>query len=207
MMIVDDHSVVRRGLGTFLQAKADLHLVGEACSGMEALHLCEKVRPDVILMDLVMPHMDGATATRLIRERYPDMCIIALTSFKEKALIQGALRAGAISYLLKTVSAEDLAETIRAACAGRPTLSPEAVQALIEAEKPALGHDLSDREREVLALLVQGLSNPEIARRLCITRATVKAHVSHILEKLEATNRAEAVALAVQHQLVDTRED
>jgi NarL family two-component system response regulator LiaR len=132
--------------------------------------------------------------------------VIALTSFQEKELVRDALRAGAISYLLKNVSADDLAEAIRAACAGRSTLAPEALQALVQADdqEPAPGHDLSEREREVLALLVEGLSNPEIAARLSVSRSTAKAHVSNILSKLGVSNRAEAVALAVQHNLVPT---
>lgn len=205
VMIVDDHGMVRRGLAAFLKVSANLKLVGEARNGQEALKVCEQAQPDVILMDLVMPEMDGPAATRLIRERYPQTQIIALTSFQEKELVQEALRAGAISYLLKNVSADDLAEAIRAAHAGRSTLAPEAVQALIQIEnqEPPPGFDLSARERQVLALLVEGLSNPEIAERLVVSRSTVKAHVSNILSKLSVSNRAEAVALAVQHNLAD----
>jgi NarL family two-component system response regulator LiaR len=204
VMIVDDHGMVRRGLAAFLKINSDLALVGEARNGKEALQMCERVQPDVILMDLVMPEMDGPTTTRLIRERYPQVQVIALTSFQEKDLVQDALRAGAISYLLKNVSADNLAEAIRAAYVGRSTLAPEAVQALIheESQEPSPGHDLSAREREVLALLIEGLSNPEIAERLSVSRSTAKAHVSNILSKLGASNRAEAVALAVQHDLV-----
>jgi NarL family two-component system response regulator LiaR len=204
VMIVDDHGMVRRGLAAFLRVFADLELVGEARNGTQAIHVCEQVRPDVILMDLVMPEMDGTAAARMIREQYPHVQVIALTSFQEKELVRDALRAGAISYLLKNVSADDLAEAIRAACAGRSTLAPEALQALVQADdqEPTPGHDLSDREREVLALLVEGLSNPEIAARLSVSRSTAKAHVSNILSKLGVSNRAEAVALAVQHNLV-----
>jgi NarL family two-component system response regulator LiaR len=204
VMIVDDHGMVRRGLAAFLRVFADLELVGEARNGKQAIQVCEQVRPDVILMDLVMPEMDGTAAARMIREQYPHVQVIALTSFQEKELVRDALRAGAISYLLKNVSADDLAEAIRAACAGRSTLAPEALQALVQADdqEPTPGHDLSDREREVLALLVEGLSNPEIAARLSVSRSTAKAHVSNILSKLGVSNRAEAVALAVQHNLV-----
>jgi serine phosphatase RsbU (regulator of sigma subunit)/DNA-binding NarL/FixJ family response regulator len=135
VMIVDDHDMVRRGLATILRVKADLELVGEASNGQEALHVCKRVQPDVILMDLVMPKMDGAAATRAIREHCSQIQVIALTSFTEKDLVQGALEAGAIGYLLKNVSAEELADAIRAAHAGRPTVAPEAAQVLAQAER------------------------------------------------------------------------
>jgi NarL family two-component system response regulator LiaR len=204
VMIVDDHDMVRRGLVTFLMVCPDLELVGEATDGEEALRLCEQVRPDVILMDLVMPKMNGTEATRAIRERWPQVQVVALTSFQEKKLVQGALQAGAISYLLKNVTVDELGEAIRAAYAGRPTLAPEATQALIQAtsQGPAPGHDLTPREREVLALMIEGLNNPEIAGRLGVSRSTARAHVSSILSKLGVSNRAEAVALAVRRKLV-----
>lgn len=204
VMLVDDHDMVRRGLAAFLKAKTDLELVGEARDGREALQICERTQPDVILMDLLMPKMGGAEATQIILENFPGVHIIALTSFGEKELVQEALQAGAISYLLKNVSADDLAEAIRAAQAGRSTLAPEAFQALIEArsQPPSVGHDLTPREHEVLELLVEGLTNPEIAERLTVSRSTARAHVSHILSKLDVSNRAEAVALALKQGLV-----
>jgi NarL family two-component system response regulator LiaR len=204
VMIVDDHDMVRRGLSAFLKAKSDLQLVGEARNGREALAVCEQVQPDVVLMDLVMPEMSGADAARAIRERCPEVQVIALTSFQDKELVQEALRAGAISYLLKNVSANELADAIRAAHSGRSTLAPEAAQALVQSatQEPGPGHDLTPREREVLALMVEGLTNPQIAERLVVSRSTAKAHVSNVLSKLGVSNRAEAIALAIQHKIL-----
>ena len=206
VMIVDDHAVVRSGLGAFLLAYDDLELVAEAGSGQEAVRVCSTAQPDVVLMDLVMPEMDGATATRAIRQECPDVQVIALTSFKEEDLVQRALQAGAIGYLLKNVTGDELARAIREAKAGRPTLAPEAAQALIHTATrptgPALGFDLSAREKEVLGLMVDGLNNPDIADRLIVSRSTVKFHVSSILSKLGAGSRTEAVAMALQHHLV-----
>jgi NarL family two-component system response regulator LiaR len=205
VLLVDDHAVVRSGLSAFLLAYDDLELVGQAGSGEEAVRICDRVRPDVVLMDLVMPGMDGAQATRAIRERCPTIQVIALTSFKEQELVEGALEAGAIGYLLKNVSADELARAIHEAHIGRPTLSPEAAQVLIQArrEAPKVGFDLTEREREVLALLVEGLNNPEIAERLVVSRSTIKFHVSSILSKLGVASRTEAVAVAVKEGLLD----
>lgn len=203
VMVVDDHMMVRRGLGTVLKVYKDLELVGEADKGETAVQLCAQLQPDVVLMDMVMADMDGAAATRLIRRQFPTIQVIALTSFKDDILVQSALQAGAISYLLKDVSANDLVEAIRAAYAGRATLSPEATQALIQAAKqdPVPGHDLTEREREVLMLMAEGLNNTQIAGRLTVSPSTIKSHVSSILAKLGVTSRTEAVALALRHKL------
>jgi NarL family two-component system response regulator LiaR len=207
VLIVDDQPVVRSGLSAFLMAYDDLELAGEAGNGGEAVQLCQQLRPDVIIMDMMMPGLNGAKATQAIRAHQPGAKIIALTSFKDEDLVQQALQAGAISYLLKNVTADDLAEAIRAAHRGRSTLAPEATQALLRAAAhppaPTPGFDLTNREREVLALLVQGLNNPDIAQKLVVSRSTVKFHVSSILSKLGAASRTEAVALAVQHRLVN----
>ncbi len=204
VMIVDDHAVVRSGLAAFLTVFDDLKLVQEAGSGREAVEKCQQIEVDVVLMDLMMPDMDGAEATKIIRSKTPNTQILVLTSFKQEELVHKALQAGAIGYLLKNVSADELAQAIRAAHAGRPTLAPEAAAALIHAAtKPSEPHfDLTPRELEVLSLLVKGLNNPAIAKQLVISRSTVKFHVSSILSKLEAASRTEAVALAVQHNLV-----
>ena len=203
VLVVDDHTMVRRGLATFLKIFDDLELAGEAASGQEAIQLCAQLQPDVVLMDMVMPDMDGASATRLIRKQSPSVQVLALTSFKEEILVQSALQAGAIGYLLKDVSADELAQAIRAAHAGRSTLSPEAAQALVHAtsQPPAPGIDLTERELEVLSLIVEGLNNSQIAARLTVSPSTVKSHVSSILSKLEVTSRTEAVSLALSNRL------
>ena len=204
VMIVDDHPMVRLGLSTFLKVYDDLELVGEADDGEAALQLCGEVSPDVVLMDMVMPTMDGVAATRAIRQQFPNAQVIALTSFKEEGLVEKALQAGAIGYLLKDVSADKLVAAIRSAHKGRATLSPEATQILVEAanKPPPPGHDLTKREWAVLALLVEGLNNTQIAHRLGVSSSTVKTHVSTILSKFGVESRTEAAALALRHHLI-----
>ena len=205
VMLVDDHNVVRSGLATFLSAYEDFELVGEAKNGLEAIQLCRTHKPDVILMDLMMPEMDGIAATRAILADYPEIKIIAMTSFEEEKLVQGVLSAGAISYLIKNVSSEELAKAIRDAASGRSTLSPEAARVLIQATRPTPKQplfDLTEREHEVLILVVEGQSNQQIADALVISLATVKAHISNILSKLQVSSRAEAISYAIKHKLV-----
>jgi NarL family two-component system response regulator LiaR len=205
-MTVDDHEIFRGGIAFALDAYEDLELVGGAHSGEEALRLCEQARPDVILMDMRMPGLDGAETTRAIRQQYPQVQVLALTSFYDEQLVQRAMAAGAIGYLLKGVPVVELVEAVRAASAGRSTIDDQALQALIHAARsgPRLGDDLTEREQEVLALLVEGLSNPEIADRLVISLPTAKAHVGSILTKLRVSSRTEAATVAVKYNLVPT---
>jgi NarL family two-component system response regulator LiaR len=204
VMLVDDHNVVRSGLVTFLKAYEDLKLVGEAKNGLEAVSLCHQYKPDVILMDLMMPEMDGIAATCAILEDYPDIKIIAMTSFEEEELVHGVLAAGAISYLLKNVTSDELAKAIRDAALGRSTLSPEAARVLVQATRPTKQSlfELTDREMEVLNLVVQGQSNRQIADAMVVSIATVKAHISSILSKLQVSSRAEAIAFAIKNKLI-----
>jgi NarL family two-component system response regulator LiaR len=204
VLIVDDHEIIRTGIVYSLSTFHDLELVGEAGSGQEAVELCSETQPDVVLMDMLMPGMDGVQTTQAILEKHPQVQILALTSFHDKERVQRAMRVGAAGYLVKGVSASELAEAIRLARAGQTILSPEATEAFIKPDEPpaGLGHDLTEREREVLALLVKGSSNAEIAQRLTITISTTKHHVSSILSRLGVTSRAEAMALALEHGLV-----
>jgi NarL family two-component system response regulator LiaR len=204
VLLVDDHTVVRSGLGAVLMSYDDMSLVGEASNGEEAIRLCQQLKPDVVLMDLMMPVVDGVAATRTIHEKMPEIGIIALTSFNERDMVEGALKAGAMSYLLKTVSAAELIDAIRGAVAGKPSLSPEAAQVLVQGLKQdkSKQYDLTGREHEILGLMVEGLPNQEIAERLVVSQSTVKFHVSNILSKLEVNTRTEAVALALKSKLI-----
>jgi len=206
VLAVDDHQLLRRGIRFSLLSVDDIEVVAEAQNGEEAIQRCDEVQPDVVLMDMRLPgEMDGIAATRIIREQHPEVQVVALSSFHDRELVQGAMQAGAIGYLVKGAPAEELAVAIRAAHAGRPALAPEAVEVLVQPDvaAPALGHDLTARELEVLALLVEGLSNAAIAARMHFSVAAVKYHVSGILSKLGAANRTEAAALAREHGLLD----
>lgn len=203
VMLVDDHAVVRSGLSAFLSVHPDLELVGEAEDGEQAVLRANLLKPDVILMDLMMPGMDGVAATQAIKKQHPSIQIIALTSFQEDELVRNALKAGAVGYLMKNVNARELAAAIRAAKAGKMTLSPEAAQALVRATQQAQESDnLTEREHEVLKLMVEGLNNAEIAERLVVSLSTVKYHISNILMKLDVDNRVAAVTTAIQKKLV-----
>jgi len=203
IMLVDDHAVVRSGLGAFLSVNPDLELVGEAENGEQAVVGANLLKPDVILMDLMMPVMDGVAATQAIKKQNPQIQIVALTSFQEDELVQNALKAGAVGYLMKNVTARELAAAIKAAKDGKMTLSPEAAQALVRANQQAEETEtLTEREIEVLKLMVDGLNNAEIAERLVISLSTVKYHISNILQKLGVDNRVSAVSLALQRKMV-----
>lgn len=208
VLIVDDHLVVRRGLATLLRSFNDMMLVGEAQNGAEALELCATAHPDVILVDLVMPEMDGAEVTFTIRKRYPDIQVIMLTSWDEYTLVQRALDAGARGILLKNMSCDELAANIRRVHTGCPSLAPRSIEEIVRAApiptlRLAYSEELTEREREVLVLMTQGFTNAQIGEELIISRATAKAHVSSILSKLSVATRTEAVALAVQAHLTN----
>ena len=203
IVIADDHSVVRQGLRMFLGLDPELEVVGEAADGAEALRLARQLRPDVVLMDLLMPVMDGITATAAIRGELPDTEVLALTSVLEDASVVGAVRAGAIGYLLKDTQAEALCVAIKAAAAGQVQLTPRAAARLMQAvSAPESPEELTERETEVLRLLAQGQSNKQIARNLQIGEKTVKTHVSNILSKLGVQSRTQATLYAIRIGLV-----
>lgn len=203
IIIVDDHAMLRRGLGAFLMSYPDLKLVGEAVNGKEAVALCARERPDVVLMDLMMPVMDGIAATYLIRQALPETQVIALTSFSEARLIKEALEAGVISYLFKNISADDLANAIRAARDGISTYAPEVTDILAQSirQPRPMYETLTLREREVLSLMIKGLGNAEIAEALTISLSTAKSHVSSVLAKLGASSRIEAIVMVLEHNI------
>jgi len=204
VLVADDHSVVRGGLRLFMLAFSDLELVGEAENGQQAIDYCRLYEPDVVLMDLMMPEVNGVEATREISMKYPNIHVVILTSFPEQQLVQDAVAAGALGYMLKTASAHELVEAIRSAARGQATLAPEAVTALAKKSGTAAYHQsLTTREWEVYRLVVAGKGNSEIAKELMVSVSTTKYHVSNILSKLGVKNRSEAIAYAVQHHLTD----
>jgi NarL family two-component system response regulator LiaR len=207
LLIVDDHKVVRNGLQVFISLYDDIEVVGEARNGQQAVEQCATHQPDVVLMDMVMPVMDGPTATRLIREQFPKVQVVALTSFDEEEIVQRAIEAGAVGYLYKDVEEDELIDAIRSAREGRPVLAPEAMKALMDrtvapVESPAV-EPLTKREQEVLSLVAQGMTNPQIAEQLVISTSTVQFHVHNILGKLGVGTRTEAVAMAIQSKLIE----
>jgi NarL family two-component system response regulator LiaR len=205
VLIVDDHGVVREGLRAYLELEPDIQVVGEAKDGVEAVRRAAELQPDVVLMDLVMPNMDGVDATSRIKQQQPATHVIILTSFLDDERVVPAIRAGATSYLLKDVAATDLARAIRGARAGQAQLHPEVARRLMQQvtspRKPDAGAQLTDREREVLRLLADGRSNKEIARALVVSERTVKGHVSNILGKLGLQDRTQAALFAVRNGL------
>jgi NarL family two-component system response regulator LiaR len=204
VLLVDDHEMVRRGLAVFLNSFDDLHMIGEAANGKEALDMCRQLDPDVILMDILMPEMDGIEATKLILAEFPQTKIIAMTSFEKEDVVTEVIRNGAIGFLMKNASIDELAAAIRNAYVGKPTLAPEAAQILMSAasKPPEPSYELTKRELDVLAQMVDGRSNPQIAELLSISRSTVKTHVSNILGKLNVGSRVEAVKLALENKLL-----
>ncbi len=203
VLVVDDHKVVRKGLRTFISVNDDLELVGEAGNGEEAIDQVAAVHPDVVLMDLKMPVMDGPTAIAEIRNRFPQVQIVALTSFDDESLAQRALEAGAIGYLFKDAEEEELISAIRMAGDGKGVVAREAMQALLHRSDDDYGVRLTEREHEILALVARGLTNPQIADRLIISVSTVNFHVHNILGKLGAKTRTEAVGIAAREGLID----
>ena len=201
VLIVDDHQMVREGLKVLLSTFADIEVVGEAANGLEAIDQCRLVDPDVVLMDVQMPVMDGPEATAEIGLTCPDVRVIALTSFIDQESVERALDAGAISYLLKDARPEALTQAIRDAVDGRGTIDSSVARVLMDRHQDDVGDDLTPREREVLALVAGGLSNKEIAERLTLSVGTVRLHVSNILSKLGAPNRTTAAAIAMKHGL------
>jgi two-component system, NarL family, response regulator LiaR len=205
VLIVDDHGMVREGLRAYLELESDIQVVGEARDGQEGVHRAQELQPDVVLMDLVMPKMDGVDATSRIKQQRPQTHVIILTSFLDDERVVPAIKAGATSYLLKDVAAGDLARAIRGAWAGQAQLHPEVARRLMQQvtapRKQEAGAQLTEREREVLRLLAEGRSNKEIARSLVVSERTVKGHVSNILGKLGLQDRTQAALYAVRHGL------
>jgi DNA-binding NarL/FixJ family response regulator len=202
VLIVDDHEMVREGLKVLLGRDRTLDVVGEAATGLEALELVPQTRPDVVLMDLTMPVMDGAEATARIRDEYPQVQVVVLSGVGDRLLVEDALDAGAVSYLVKDTHHEVVLQAIHDATEGRGRVDASAVPAIMARQRSVPGSDLTRREHEVLALVVEGLTNAEIAERLRLSTATVRLHVGHLLDKLDAPNRTAAAVIAVENAIV-----
>lgn len=204
VLIVDDHDMVRHGLTVLLQTFADFEVVGQIGDPRMLMTFCAAVQPDVVLMDVLMPHIDGVMATKMLRDKYPQTQVVALTSSADENRISEMLSAGAISYILKTGSIDDVADAVMAAYSGKPTLAPEATNVLLSSiNRPnKIGYNLSKQELRVLALVVQGLNNNEIANRLVVSQSTVKAHVGNILSKLKTRSRTKAIAIAIRSHIL-----
>jgi NarL family two-component system response regulator LiaR len=205
VLIVDDYPLVRQGIKVLLGVYDDIEVIGEAENGQQAIQICEKIKPDIVLMDLVMPEVNGIEATRGILKNWPDVKVVTLTSFIDKKFIEDSIKAGAIGYVLKNISGEKLVETIRNAYKGKSTLSSEASDFLISnMKKPSVtDYKLTSQEKNVLACIVEGLSNKMIARKLVLSLSTVKFHVSNILNKMGVSNRAEATSVALKNKLIE----
>ena len=203
VVIVDDHAVVRRGLRAFLDLQPDIEVVGEAADGVSAEDVCGMLRPDVVLMDLVMPGTDGIGTIRRLRQALPGSAVLVLTSYLDDVHVFAALEAGAAGYLLKDVQPDELVRGIRQVRLGEPAIHPKVAARLVQhATQPATFADFTPRERDVLRLLAEGFPNKEIARRLSLSEKTIKTHVSNILQKLGVTDRTQAAVLALRRGLV-----
>ena len=202
VMIVDDHEMVRRGACSYLEAQEDISVVAQAGSGEEAVKLAQEVIPDVVLMDLVMPVMDGIEATKVLHERFPAVKILVLSSFQDHESVYAMLRNGAVGYLVKSSLAQDLAETIRATFQGKMVFSSEVGAHLMSPPQPAVNFHLTDRELEVLVLLAEGLTNQQTAQKLSISQSTLKYHMANIFQKLGVQTRSEALVLAAKNNLI-----
>lgn len=202
LLIVDDHAKVHMAISQMISRLDDIEIVGQANDGEQAIALCNQVLPDVVLMDVIMPGMNGIEATYHIKQQHPEIKVVALSSFKDDETVRSMLQAGALGYVLKDALISEIAQTIRSAHSGQSILAPELIQMLLQPQGDPGAYDLTEREIEVLRLMVEGLNNKEIADKLIIGLSTAKFHVSNVLSKLGVSNRIEAVSLAVEKKLV-----
>ena len=202
VVLIDDHFSIHDIVGTLLKQTPDIKLVGQGANGQDALDLCERVQPDIVLMDVVMPVMDGIQATELLSERFPSVKVLVLSSFQDHESVYAMLRNGAAGYLTKGTLSQDLVETIRVTCQGKMVFSEDIVEKLVSPPQPAADFHLTDRELEVLVLLAEGLTNQQSARRLSISPSTLKFHMTNIYQKLGVQTRSEALVLAAKNNLI-----